>query len=290
MDNRIAIITDSACDLPEEYVRENDVYVLPLLLIYSDGEYRCGRDISGAEVLERLPREVPSTSQPSPHDIEEIFASLRERGISRAVFVLISSGLSGTYNMARLACEAHPDIEVELFDSRYLSMCLGYFVMRAVELRSEGLEFGRYAEALEAYRPYVKGYFYVPTLDYLIRGGRIGLVAGTVGKLLNIKPIISCNAEGRYYTMSKAPGARRALTCLCERARDIAGGAECDVSVLHGCAPEDARRVMEGIKSMCAVRHERLYELGASLLVHTGPGMLAVCMRLLTGNTAVTDI
>ena len=62
------------------------------------------------------------------------------------------------------------------------------------------------------------------------------------------------------------------------------------MSVLHGCAPEDARRVLEGIKSMCAVRHERLYELGASLLVHTGPGMLAVCMRLLTGNTAVTDI
>lgn len=279
MDERIAIITDSACDLPDEYIEENDIYVLPLRLIYPEGEYRCGRDISGAEVLARMPDEVPSTSQPSPEDVEAIFDQLRQSGIRRAVFVLISSGLSGTFNMARLCCEHNPDIQAELFDSRYLSMGLGFFVMRAVELRRSGLEFGKYATALEAYRPNVKGYFYVPTLDYLIRGGRIGLVAGTVGKLLNIKPIISCNDEGKYYTLSKAPGARRAITKLCELARDLTGGKECELCVLHGNAQEDAARVVSGIREICNVKLSRISELGASLLVHTGPGMLAVCLR-----------
>ena len=93
-----------------------------------------------------------------------------------------------------------------------------------------------------------------PTLDYLIKGGRIGLVAGTVGKLLNIKPIISCNDEGKYYTLTKVPGARRAISRLCDLARDMMGSAECDVTVLHGCAPDDAVRVLDGIKKICNVR------------------------------------
>lgn len=279
MKEQIAIVTDSACDLSREYINQHDVFVLPLRLIYPEGEYRCGLDISSDEVLRRMPHEIPSTSQPGPDDIDAVFDQMRARGIHHAVFVMISSGLSGTFNMARMYCQEHHDIEIELFDSKYLSMGLGYFVMKAVELRDGGLEFGKYASALEAYRPQVKGYFYVPTLDYLIKGGRIGLVAGTVGKLLNIKPIISCNDEGKYYTLTKAPGARRAISRLCDLARDMMGSAECDVTVLHGCAPDDAVRVLDGIKNICNVRVGQIRDLGASLLVHTGPGMLAVCLR-----------
>ena len=279
MKEQIAIVTDSACDLSREYINQHDIFVLPLRLIYPEGEYRCGLDISSDEVLRRMPHEIPSTSQPGPDDIDAVFDQMRARGIHHAVFVMISSGLSGTFNMARMYCQEHHDIEVELFDSKYLSMGLGYFVMKAVELRDGGLEFGKYASALEEYRPQVKGYFYVPTLDYLIKGGRIGLVAGTVGKLLNIKPIISCNDEGKYYTLTKVPGARRAISRLCDLARDMMGSAECDVTVLHGCAPDDAVRVLDGIKNICNVRVGQIRDLGASLLVHTGPGMLAVCLR-----------
>ena len=202
LDN-IAIITDSSCDLPVDYLKENNIIVLPLHVVYSDGEYRDGINITPQEVYDRFSEEIPSTSMPSPNDVEDALNEVRRRGLKKALFVLISSGLSGTFNTVSMVCKQQKDIEIEIVDSRYLSMGLGYMVMDAVDRAKEGMDLGEFTEALKEDRKNISGFYCIPTLDYLIKGGRIGLVAGTVGKLLNIKPIISVNEEGKYYTMAR---------------------------------------------------------------------------------------
>lgn len=277
----IAIVTDSSCDLPQEVLDSYEhLYVLPLRLIYPEGEYRCGVDITSEEVLARMEREeVPTTTLPAPEDVDRVFASLHAKGIRRAVFVMISSGLSGAYNMVRLMCEDHPEVASLVYDTKILSMGLGYMVMNAIELVQAGVAFEEMEAQLGRLRPDVDGFFYVSTLDYLIRGGRIGLVLGTVGKLLNLKPIISVNEEGKYYTKATCIGARRAPGLMKGLVSAFTQGRNFELSVMNGGAAQQAAKLLEELKALPGLIRGQLLPLGPALVVHTGPGMMAVVVR-----------
>ena len=119
---KIALLTDSGSDLTLEELKENNVYLAPLNIIYSDGEFEDKIDITPNEVYASLEREIPKTSLPSTAKIEEILNKLEEEGYTHLIAITISSGLSGTANAIRLALEDHPKLKSFVYDTKILSM------------------------------------------------------------------------------------------------------------------------------------------------------------------------
>jgi DegV family protein with EDD domain len=277
----IAIVTDSGCDLPQSYVKQcENLYVMPLMVRLDDGEYRSGVDIDTEQLLVRMEQgETAKTSLPDPGGLDELFEALKQKGITHIAFILMSAALSGTVNMVRLACQHHGEFETFVYDSKVLSMALGYIVMGAVEQLNSGATFQELEQALPKIREEVDCMFYLPALDYLIAGGRIGRVAGMVGKLLNIKPIIGCDENGVYYARATAVGARRTVQTVKRIVQDFVAGRNFELSIVHAGALADAKKLLEEFREIPGMLAEQILPLGPALAAHVGRGMLAVCAR-----------
>lgn len=281
---KIAVFTDSACDLTEEDIQEYGIKILPLQIIYEDRTYRDRVEISPDEVYENFDKEVPKTSLPKGEDIDELFKNLIREGYTHAIGVMISSGLSGTANSVSLLAAEYPEIETFVFDTLNLSMAEGIQAKRAAQLVKEGKSFGKIKEILPALKKNVDTYYYVATLEYLIKGGRIGKVAGTIGEMLNIKPIISVNEEGVYYTVDKARGAKQAYNKLISILQENLEKTKCKVWVMHGGAKKEAVAMVERIKDLPGILSLEYGQISPALGVHTGKGLLGICVERITGK------
>ena len=278
---KIAIITDSGCDLPTSFIQQTEnLYILPLMVRLDDGEYRSGVDIDTEELLTRMEAgETAKTSLPDPGALDELLAELKEKGITHIAFIMLSAALSGTYNMVRLACQRHKEFVTFVYDTKVLSMALGYIVSGALDLLKEGMSFEKLEEALPKLREDVDCMFYLPTLDYLIAGGRIGRVAGMVGKLLNIKPIIGCDENGVYYPRATAVGPRRTVQTVKRIVADFAAERGFELSIIHSGALAEAKKLLEELRDIPGLFADQILPLGPALAAHVGRGMLAVCAR-----------
>lgn len=280
---RIAVITDSACDLDKDYIQKHeDLFVLPLRINAGDKSLVDGVDITTEEILKRMEAgETFKTSLPSPEDAEKIFKEIKARGIKKAVCVHIASGLSGTLAMMRLISDQYKeDIDIKLFDTKILSMSEGYMVKNAVELTESGHPFESIIEKMTQLRNDVDGYFYIPTLKYLAAGGRIGSVAKYLGNLMNIKPLIGCEPEeGRYYPRKICIGAKRTMLAARDECREFVKNLAAEVTILHAGAREEAEKLAASIRAVSENAKLSVSELTPSLSVHVGRGMMAVCTR-----------
>ena len=278
---KIAMITDSGCDLPESYVKQfENLFVIPLVVRLDDGEYRSGVDIDTEQLLERMEKgETAKTSLPDPGGLDELLAELKEKGFTHIAFVLMSSALSGTVNMVRLACQQHKEFETFVYDTKVLSMGLGYIVMSAMEQLDAGASFEELEQALPKIRENVDCMFFLPTLEHLVAGGRIGRVAGMVGKLLNIKPIIGCDENGVYYPRATAVGARRTVQTVKRILSDFTAGKNFELAVVRSGALADARKLLDELREIPGILADQILPLGPALAAHVGRGMLAVCAR-----------
>lgn len=279
--NRIAIITDSSCDLPKEYIAEHGIYVLPLHIIYSDGEYRDGVDITAQEVGDRLAAEIPSTSMPSPADVQAVFDDLRSKGISKLLFVLISSRLSGTLGMIKLMCELQENFEYEIVDSRILTVAQGFCVKEAVRLRERGLELGQYNAAIQDFRNEVFGWFSIPTLEYLQKGGRINTVGAAVGKLLHVCPVVFVSDEGVYVPAGIARGYKKAVDKMVELAMNKVKDYRFELGLVHCGAAALCNEIAARFKPLVGCEHISIDWVSPALSVHVGTGLvgLVICRK-----------
>lgn len=276
--NRIAIVTDSACDLPRNIIDSMGIHVIPLRIIYKDREYRDRVEISPEEIYERFSEEIPKSSLPSPEDALATFNGLIEKGYTHIIGIFISSGLSGTYNMVRSATEELKQVVIELVDSKNLSLGTGFAVLEtAKELARSGDFEKTLAKARDAVTR-TRTFYVIKTLEYLRKGGRIGLVEGTIGDLLNIKPIISVNPEGIYYTHRKVRGRSKSVQELLVIGQEMMRGKLYDIGILHGNAPEEAKEVFGQFRAMANVRDMFLEQISPVLAVHTGPGLVGVVL------------
>ena len=269
-------------NLSAVFLENPNLYMLPLRLNVGGKSYRSGIDISTEEVLRFMESgDVPKTSLPSPDDVEGIFQSMRDKGIKRAVFVLISSALSGTLNMVKVVSEQHKsEFDIAIYDTKILSMGLGYQVLTALRLIKDGCPFENILEKLDELRPNVDGFFYIPTLKYLSMGGRIGGAAKYLGNLMNIKPIIACDAEGKYYPRHICIGAKRIMAMARDDCARFINNRPAEVTVLHAGAEGECEKLRGLIAEACP--HISVYtrQLCPALSVHVGRGMLAVCTRV----------
>ena len=283
-DERIAILVDSCTDVPKEYRDKYRMYVAPLTIIYKDREYRDGVDIQPEEVFARFSEEIPSTSLPSPSTVENLFRQIKADGYDKVIAVLISSGLSGTYEMISGFGPAPEGLETRYIDTKNIGIGSGFSAIRAGELIEKGLSFAQVCSEVEQAVLHTKLFFCVSTLEYLAKGGRIGRVSAMVGTVLDLKPVISCDENGVYYTIAKARGRKKSLKLALEKAVDYAAGAgEYSITVMHGAAQEEADALLADMKTQLPKYRIAIEgQITPALVVHTGPGLIGVGVQRLS--------
>lgn len=281
MNERIAILADSACDLPREIIERFKIKILPLKVIYPEKTY-CDRiDIQPNDVYIRMPEEIPTTSMPSVHDIKNMIENIKKEGFTHIMAIPLSSGLSGTYQTIKMVASEIDDIIIDTFDSKTLSMGTGWMVLETAKNIAKGLSFREIKEQLKNLQPKSHVFFVVETLEYLRRGGRIGYVAGMLGQALHFKPIISVNHEGKYFTYCKARGRSKSISKLIQIVEEHSRDKEINLAVLHGGALAEGEKVVEKIRQLPNkhnIREIIFSDITPALGVHTGPGLLGICL------------
>ncbi len=280
---KIAILVDSCSDVPEEQRRKHHMYVVPMTIIYKDAEYRDGVDIRTEDVYARFSQEIPSTSLPSPSVVADVFRQIKADGYEKVIAVAISSGLSGTYEMLKSFGSAPEGLETRYIDTKNIGIGSGFSAIRAGELIEQGLPFAEVCREVENAARHTKLFFCVSTLSYLVKGGRIGLVAGLVGSIFDLKPVISCNDDGVYYTVTKTRGRKKSLTMALQKAVEFAAGAkEYSIAVMHGAAQQEADELLAAVKAQLPdFRLAIQGQITPVLVVHTGPGLIGIGVQRL---------
>lgn len=280
---KIAILADSGSDVPQDFSQAHHVYTLPLKVIYPDREYTDKVDISSQEVIDRMPGEIPKTSLPDGASIVAVFDEIKAAGYEKVIAVTISSGLSGTYNMVQMMAKDYEGLDIFVLDTKNIGIASGLQAIRAVELVESGLDFETICQKLAAEVFQNKVFFNVATLEYLQKGGRIGLVTAIFGTALKLNPIISCNEEGVYYTVAKSRGRKKSLAKSLELVKDFAGKSQkYRLAVAHAGAKEEAQEMMKRLTALLPNTVEQYFgEISPALVVHTGPGLLGVGVQVL---------
>jgi len=278
---KTAIVTDSSCDLSDEQLTEHHIHMLSLRIVCQKAEYRDRTEISEAALYELMKTELPKTSLPLPEDVATLYDQLAADGVTDVVHLCISSGLSGTYNMVRMITEDYQNqMNIRVVDSKTLSTGLGSMVMTVAESLEAGDEPDVAVQKANTVRASQLAMFVIRTLEYLRKGGRIGLVEGVVGNLLQIKPIIYVNDDGVYQTLAKARGYKAAVeTMIAETVRRF-GKSRINLSVVHGQAFEDAQTLLDKLKQQLNITTSVIRPVSPVLAIHTGPGLLGVVAHL----------
>ncbi|MFD3158468.1 DegV family protein [Haloimpatiens sp. FM7330] len=276
--NKIALITDSLSDVKKEIVDKYNIKILPLKIIYKNKEYQDKVDITPQEVYDKMSEEVPTTSLPSMEEINSLFNNLEKEGYTHAIAISVSSALSGTYNAIKLISDEFSKIKTHVFDSKLISMGEGSIVEKCAELINNGETFEKIITLLPKIKNTVHLYYIVDTLEYLKKGGRIGKVSGTIGQLLNIKPIISVGEDGKYYTHTKVRGKKQAINKLLDLTQDILNKCKCKAYIMHGGAPDECKKMFEKFSKLPNITSIDTGEISPAAGVHTGPGLLGIVL------------
>jgi len=274
---KVAIITDSSAYLPEDIVNELDLHVVPLTLHWEGESYRDGEDIRAEEFYERLAEAdtIPTTSQTTVGEFERLFKDLLAKDY--AVFaILISSGISGTYDSAIQAQANFPGEPIEVMDSRLVSMALGFMVMTVARSAKNGASLSECKTLAQEVYPKIGVYFTVDTLKYLNKGGRINTAKRLVGSALNIKPIMEIR-DGKIELVESVRSRKKAVRRMLDlAARDINGRAPVRISTFHAAAPDDNEALMaEAVDRFNPVETVTTY-VSPVIGAHTGPGTLSI--------------
>ncbi|MEN6349492.1 MAG: DegV family protein [Syntrophomonas sp.] len=276
MNEKIALLCDSMCDVPRELVEKLGIKVVAARVIYPDKEYLDRVDIEPTEVYERMPGEIPTTSMPPLQDLKDALENIRQEGFTHVLAVHISSGLSGTFQAAELAARDFNDMIIKVIDSKTLSMGTGWMVLEAARNIANGWSFERIVENLKKIQPRIQLYYVIETLEYLRRGGRIGLVASMLGEFLHIKPIISVNKEGKYFTFCKAKGRKKSIEKLVQLVEAAVQDKAINLAILHGGALKECEAMVERLRKLPNIKEIITSDISPALGVHTGPGLLGV--------------
>lgn len=275
----IAILTDSAADLTQDIIERYNIKVAPFRIIYKDAEYFDNVTIKPEEVYANLDNEIPTTSLPSVEYIENLINEIENEGYTHLIVLDISSHLSGTLNSMRLILDNHPNLTSFVYDTKTLTMGQGALVIETAKMIEDGKSFNDIAVALPLLRKKINVYFTLDTLEYLKRGGRIGKVAGTIGEVLKLKPIIKVSEEGIYETYAKARGRKQSIKKLHEILDSYLAEGKCNVWIIDGHAKEDGDDMYNSIKDLPMVNYAGRQILTPSLGVHTGPGLVGFVIQ-----------
>ncbi len=278
-----SLVTDSTAYLPSDLAAGLDVHVVPLHVVVGGKEFSEGVDIDAGAVAAALRQFTPvSTSRPAPAAFLEVYEAAAAGGADSVVSVHISGDMSSTIAGAELAAAESP-VPVTVVDSRALGMAMGYAVLAGARLAAGGASAEVVADAVRATCAAATVVFYVDTLEYLRRGGRIGKAGALVGSALSIKPILGLR-DGQIVPLERVRTSSRAIARLEELAVEAAASVPSgfdgvDVAVHHLDSPERAERLAERLRARLGHgAGVRVVGLGAVVGAHVGPGTLAAAV------------
>lgn len=269
----VRIVTDSTADLPPDLVARHSIEVVPLIVLFGDEALRDGIDIDTETFFARLASspELPTTSQPSPAVFRETYERLASEGATEILSLHIAGALSSTLASAQQGA-AGLDVRVEHVDSSLVSLALGLGVVKAAEVVEAGgsLDDAK-AQAEDQFRR-THVYFVLDTLDYLLRGGRIGRAAHAIGTMLKVKPVLTFE-DGEVLQLARARTFTKAVDRGIELARghfpiELAGA-------MHTVAPERMEAVADRFRELAPDIPIVTGALGPTIGVHAGPGTIA---------------
>lgn len=282
MPGKTVVVTDSTASLPPEVAQERGIVVVPLQVVIGATVYDEGPEGATPEMVAEALREFRpvSTSRPSPALLGEVYARAAAEGADAVLSVHLSAEMSGTHESALLAAREAP-VPVVVVDSRQVGVATGYAALAAADVVDAGGSVDEAAEAARRRAQLSTALFYVDTLEYLRRGGRIGATAALLGGALSVKPLLRID-DGRVVGLERVRTTSRALTRLEDLVVEAAADGAVDVCVSHLANPDRAadlaRRLGDRLAANLEGRAVWCGELGAVLGAHVGPGMVAVCV------------
>lgn len=277
------IFTDSCCDLPIKFVKENNIEVMELRvnLKGEDIPDDLGESINYKDFYKLIRNgEIPTTSQVNIGEFQEKFEKYVNEGYS-IIYIGFSSALSGCINSARLAAENikldNENADIRIIDSKSASMGLGLLVFYAAKMLKEGKSRDQIVNWIEENKLRVNHWFTVDDLNHLKRGGRISNSVAIVGRMLSIKPIMHVDNEGRLIPVYKVKGRKKSIKVLQEKiAEKIVNPEEQTIFISHGDCLEEAEHLKELITSEIKVKDVIINNIGPVIGSHAGPGTIAL--------------
>ncbi|MBM7094132.1 DegV family protein [Bacillus sp. H-16] len=276
----VKVVTDSTADIPKELVEELDITVVPLKVHFGEDMYEDGVDLTPEQFYDKLHQNnlMPSTSQPTPHQFEEVYKKLaQETNGAQILSIHLSSRLSGTYQSAHIASqELEGDIDITVVDSKKASYAIGIMVTEIARLAKEGADKRTCEQRLTELLSDTSVFFMVDTLEYLEKNGRIGKASAVLGSLLKIKPILSLNDEGEVYPFEKARGNKKALARIYKEIETRYGSSSVHVGISHAQAEDEANIIIEEIEKRMTTASSVITSIGPVIGAHVGPGTLSI--------------
>ncbi|MCQ6552860.1 DegV family protein [Streptomyces sp. C10-9-1] len=276
MSRHVAIVTDSTAYLPAPAMERHGITAVPLTVVLGDQALEEGTEISARSLAAALQDRRPvTTSRPSPETFARTYRSLAAAGATGIVSLHLSSEFSGTHDAAVLAAR-EAAVPVRVVDTGMVAMALGFCALAAAEAAGAGGSPDEVVAAAEKRAGGTSAFFYVDTLDYLRRGGRIGAAQALLGSALAVKPLLQLE-DGRIGPLERVRTASKAIARLEEIAVERAGSADVDVAVHHLAAPQRAETLAERLRERVpGLVDLHVSEVGAVIGAHTGPGLLGV--------------
>jgi DegV family protein with EDD domain len=276
MSRHVAIVTDSTAYLPQRTMERHGITAVPLTVVLGDQAFEEGTEITTRSLAQALQkRRSVTTSRPSPQQFAETYREVAASGATGIVSLHLSAELSGTYDAAVVAAREAP-VPVRVVDTGMVAMALGFCALAAAETAEAGGTVDEAVTTAEKRAAGTSAYFYVDTLEYLRRGGRIGTAQALLGSALAVKPLLQLE-NGRIDLLEKVRTASRAIARLEELVADRAGSAPVDIAVHHLSAPDRASALAERLRTRVqGLADLHVSEIGAVIGAHTGPGLLGV--------------
>lgn len=279
---KIAVISDTSCDIPDEIVEKYGIRLMPMQVVYNHRAFKDRVDIDVDYVYDNLEKEIPRSSLPLMSDVMEMLEKLKSEGVTHIIAITLSSKLSGTFNAVRAAFDEYTDIfKVELIDSKLISMATGFSVIEAARMAAETFDFEKSVERAKYVLERSRGYFTVENIKYLVKGGRISTFEGTIGKILDIKPIIGVDKEGKYYAAGKIRGRKKSIQAMMNLVlEDLKGKKKIKFASMHGRSLQEAQKQYETLSSLEDVSEVDRYiiNVGPMMAGHSGPGTVGICV------------
>ena len=276
------IITDSSCDFTDAELANLQILSAPLTVSYNGETHSNFSDVTAVKAFYDEMRQgtLATTSAVNPQGWETVLEPVLAAG-QDALVMAFSSGLSTTYQSAVIAAnelmEKYPQRTVRVVDTLCAALGQGLMVWYACKKRDEGMSLEELAAWVEENKLHLCHWFTVNDLGHLKRGGRVSATTALVGTMLNIKPILHMDAEGKLASFATVRGRKAAIDYLAQKMAELGEGYDNEMAfVVHGDCQEDAETLAQLVKDTCGVKEVHIGYLGPVIGAHTGPGVLSL--------------
>lgn len=282
--DKTAVLCDSGCDVPQDYAEAHGIFIIPLIINYHDQSF-LDTELERKDnhyVYKHFNDEIPKTAALNIREVMDVIEKILAEGYDKIIGVTISAAMSSTYqavvNALRETEEEHPGVKTYAFDTKNISIGAGIFAMYASYELERGKTFDEVTKLLPEKIGDARLCYYMDTLEYLRKGGRITPSVAIVGKILNLKPIIACNREGVYYTVAKIRGSVHAVDKLLDNV--IGSGHPAEgywFAVMNGDGERFIEPARRGIEERCPGAEIVVdKQIVPTMAIHTGPGLLGI--------------